>query len=50
MYVLSVTLHGCETWLLTLREVNRLRVSGNRVRKRIFESKRKEVTSGRRKL
>jgi hypothetical protein len=36
-------LHGCETWLLTLREECKLRVSENKVL-RIFEPKRNEAT------
>jgi hypothetical protein len=36
--------HWCESWLLTLREEHRLRVFENRVLRRIFESKREEVT------
>jgi hypothetical protein len=39
-----------ETWSLTLREEHRLRVFENRVLKRIFGSKRDEVTGGWRKL
>jgi hypothetical protein len=35
--------------VLTLREVNRLRVSENRVMRRIFVPKNKEVTGGWRK-
>jgi hypothetical protein len=35
---------GCETWLLTLREDCRLRVFENRVLRRLFASKRDEVT------
>jgi hypothetical protein len=31
-------LYGCETWSLTLREEHRLRVSENRVLRRIFGS------------
>jgi hypothetical protein len=37
-------LDGCETWYLTLREEQRLRVSENRVLRRIFEPKTDEVT------
>jgi hypothetical protein len=36
-------LNGCETWTLTLREEHRLRVSENRVLRRIFGPKRDEV-------
>jgi hypothetical protein len=38
--ILPVVLYGCETWLLTLREESRLRVSENRVLRRIFRPKR----------
>ena len=48
--ILSVVLYGCETWLLTLREQRRLRVSENRVLKTEFGSKRDEVTKEWRKL
>jgi hypothetical protein len=41
---------GCETWPLTLREEDRLRVFENRVLRRIFGPKRDEVTGGWRKL
>jgi len=42
--------YGCETWSLTLREERRLRVSENRVLRRMFWSKRDEVTGEWRKL
>jgi len=42
--ILPVVLYGCETWLLTLREECRLRVSENRVLSRIIGPKRDEVT------
>jgi hypothetical protein len=45
-----VVLYGCETWSLTLREEQRLRVFENRVLRRIFGPKRDEVTGGWRKL
>jgi hypothetical protein len=45
-----VVLYGCETWSLTIREEHRLRVSENRVLKRIFGPKRDEVTGEWRKL
>jgi hypothetical protein len=48
--VLLVVLYGCETWSLTLREEHRLRVSENRVLRRIFGPIRDEVTGGWRKL
>jgi hypothetical protein len=34
--ILPIILYGCETWSLTLREERRLRVSENRVLRRIF--------------
>jgi hypothetical protein len=40
----------CETWSLTLREEQRLRVFENRVSRGIFGPKRDEVTGGWRKL
>jgi hypothetical protein len=40
--ILPVVLYGCETWSLTLREEHRLRVSENRVLRRIFGPKREE--------
>ena len=48
--ILSVVLYGCETWSLTLREERSLRVSENRVLRRIFGPKRDEVTGEWRKL
>jgi hypothetical protein len=48
--ILPVVLYGCETWSLTLREEHRLRVFENRVLRRIFGSKRGEVTGDWRKL
>jgi hypothetical protein len=45
-----VVLYGCETWSLTLREEDRLRVFENRVLRRIFGLKRDEVTGEWRKL
>jgi hypothetical protein len=42
--ILPVVFYGCETWLLILREERRLRVSENRVLRRVFEPKRDEVT------
>ena len=44
--ILPVVLYGCETWSLTLREERRLRVSENRVLRRIFGHNRDEVTGG----
>jgi hypothetical protein len=48
--ILPVVLYECETVSLKLREEQRLRVFENRVLKRIFRSKRDEVTGGWRKL
>jgi hypothetical protein len=45
--ILSVVLYGCETWSLTLREEQRLRISENRVLRRIFGPKREEDGSWR---
>jgi hypothetical protein len=42
--VLPVVLYGCETWSLTLREEQRLRVFENMVLRRIFGPKRDEAT------
>ena len=42
--ILPVVVYECETWSLTLKEERRLRVSENRVRRRMLESKRNEVT------
>jgi hypothetical protein len=39
-----VVLYGCESWSLTLREEHRLRVFENKVLRRIFGSKRDEVS------
>jgi hypothetical protein len=38
-----VVLYRCETWCLTLREEHRLWVFENRVLRRIFVPKRKEI-------
>jgi len=48
--ILPVVLYGCETWSLTLREERRLKVFENRVLRRIFGSKRDEITRKWRKL
>jgi hypothetical protein len=48
--ILPVVLYGCETWSLTLREEHRLRLSENRVLRRIFGPKRDEVMGECRKL
>jgi len=45
-----VVLNGCETWSLTLREERRLRVFENKVLRRVFGTKRDEVTGEWRKL
>jgi hypothetical protein len=45
-----VVFYGCETWSLTLREEHRLRVFENRVLRKVFGSKRDEVTGEWRKL
>jgi hypothetical protein len=44
--VLPVVLCGCETWAVTLREENKLRVFENRVLRRIFGPTREEVVGG----
>jgi hypothetical protein len=43
--ILPDVLYGCETWSLTLKEENRLKVFENRVMK-IFGPKREEVIRG----
>jgi hypothetical protein len=48
--ILPVVLCGCETWSLTSSEERRLRVFENRVLRRIFGTKRDEVTGEWRKL
>jgi hypothetical protein len=48
--ILPVVLYECETWSLTLGEEHRLTVFENRVLRRIFGSKRAEVTGDWRKL
>ena len=42
--IFPVVLYECETWSLTLREERRMRVFENRVLRRVFGSKRDEVT------
>jgi hypothetical protein len=42
--MLPVVLYGCETWPLTMREKRRLKMTKNRVMRRIFGRKRDEVT------
>jgi hypothetical protein len=44
--ILPVVLYECETWSLTLRVEHRLRVSENKVLRRIFGPRRDEVTGG----
>ena len=46
----TLVLYECETWSLTLREERRLRVFENRVLRRVFGSKRDEVTRERKKI
>jgi hypothetical protein len=45
--ILLVVLYGCEIWSLTLRREHRLRVSENRLLRRIFGPKREEDGSWR---
>jgi hypothetical protein len=48
--ILPVVLYGCETWSLTQREDQRLRVFENRVLRRIFGPKRDDATGEWRRL
>jgi hypothetical protein len=48
--IILPVLYGCETWSLTLREEQRLRVFENRVLRRIFGPKRDEATGAWRRL
>jgi hypothetical protein len=48
--ILPLVLYGFETWSLTLREEQRLRVFENRVLRRVFGPKRDEVTGKWRRL
>ncbi|KAJ4442298.1 hypothetical protein ANN_12166 [Periplaneta americana] len=48
--ILPVVLYRCETWTLTVREEQRLRVFENKVLRKIFGAKRDEVTGEWRKL
>jgi hypothetical protein len=48
--ILPVLLYGCETWSLTLREEQKLRVFENRVLRRIFGPKTDEATGEWRRL
>jgi hypothetical protein len=45
--ILPVVLYGCETWPLTLREESRLRVTENRVLRKIFGNIRMQGQQGR---
>jgi hypothetical protein len=47
---LPLVLYGCETWSLTLREEQRLRVFENRVLRRVFGPEMEEVTGEWRRL
>ncbi|KAJ4449908.1 hypothetical protein ANN_01315 [Periplaneta americana] len=47
---LPVVVYGCETWTLTLREEQRLRVFENKVLRKIFGTKRDDVTGEWRKI
>jgi hypothetical protein len=44
--ILPVVLYGCETWYLIWREEHKLKVSENRLLRRIFGPKRDGVTGG----
>jgi len=48
--ILRFVHYGCETWSLTLREERRLKAFDKGVLRKIFGSKRDEVTGGWRKL
>ncbi|KAJ4435318.1 hypothetical protein ANN_17928 [Periplaneta americana] len=48
--ILPIVLYGCETWTLTFREEQRLRVFENKILRKIFGAKRDEVTGEWRKL
>jgi hypothetical protein len=43
-------LHGCETWYLTVNEEYRFNVRGNRMNRRTFGPKGREVTGSWREL
>jgi hypothetical protein len=45
-YIFAYGFYGSETWSLTLREEQRLRVFDNRVLRRVFGPKRDEVIGG----
>jgi hypothetical protein len=44
--IVTTNILTCETWSLTVREEHKLRVSENRVLRRIFGPKRDRVTGG----
>jgi len=48
--ILPVVLYGCETWMLARRKERRLRVSENRVLRKIIGPKRDKVTGEWRQL
>ena len=48
--IFPLVLYGCQTWSLTLREERRLRVSENRLQRRIFGPNKDEVTGEWKKL
>ena len=48
--MLPVVLYGCEAWSLTLREERKLRVFENMVLRRIFGTRRDELTGEWRRL
>jgi hypothetical protein len=48
--ILTLVFYGCETWSPTVSEEHRLRVSGNRVLRKIFGPMRDEVRGEWRKL
>jgi len=50
IYFLPVVLYGCETWSLTRRDERKLRVFENTVLRRIFGSRRDEITGEWRRL
>ena len=50
VFMLIIVIHGCETWSSTLREECRLRVFENRVLRRMFGSRRDELTGEWRRL
>jgi hypothetical protein len=44
--ILTVVLYGCDIWSLTLREEHRLRVFESEALRRIFGTRKDEVTGG----